>query len=192
VNEPHLLVILTAPSGSGKTTIVRHLLAHHPELAFSVSACTREPRAGEIEGRDYYFLTPDAFRKKIAEKAFAEFEMVYTEKYYGTLLSELDRIWNSGHTPLIDIDVKGALTLKSRYPGKSFTLFIQPPSLPVLEERLKARGTETPAMLTERINKALMELNFADRFDRILVNNNLEQAKSMADQMVKDFLNRDR
>lgn len=133
-------------------------------------------------------MTPESFREKIAAGAFAEYEMVYEEKYYGTLVSELERIWNSGRTPLVDIDVNGALSLKSVYPGQTLTIFIKPPSLTVLEQRLKARRTDPPEMIAERIKKASQELEFAGRFDRILVNDDLTQTKKQADQLISDFL----
>ena len=182
------LIILTAPSGSGKTTLVKHLLSSHPQLAFSISACTRAPRAQEKDGRDYYFIDAETFRKKIAENAFAEYEMVYEGKYYGTLKSELYRIWGLGKIPLIDIDVQGALALKKEYPVESLTIFIEPPSLQLLEQRLRRRETESAGNLRERILKAEHELSFSGSFDRILVNDQLELAKSQADQLVREFL----
>ncbi|MHB1921688.1 MAG: guanylate kinase [Chitinophagaceae bacterium] len=187
-SNPGKLIILTAPSGSGKTTLVKHLLSHHPQLAFSISACTRPARAQEKDGKDYYFIDPATFRKKIEEGAFAEYEMVYEGKYYGTLKSELHRIWKMGKTPLIDIDVQGALALKREYPSGSLTIFIEPPSLKLLEQRLQARETESAQTLRERILKAAHELSFSNRFDRILINDQLEVAKREADQMVREFL----
>lgn len=182
------LVILTAPSGSGKTTIVRHLLQAMPELSFSVSACTRSPRAGETDGVNYFFITADDFCERIARDEFAEYEMVYEGKYYGTLKSELQRIWNESRFPLIDIDVHGALRLKQVYGASALTLFIQAPSMEELERRLRFRGTETEATLRERLGKAEHELSFAPQFDRILVNDQLEQACLEAENLVSGFL----
>ena len=170
------IIIITAPSGSGKTTLVRRLLDASPALGFSISACTRSPRTGEIDGRDYYFLTEPAFKQRIDEDAFVEWEMVYTGKYYGTLKEELSRIWASGRTPLVDIDVKGALAIQEQYPESSLSIFIKAPSLEVLRERLIARGTESPQMLEERISKAEYELIAASEFDLIIVNDDLVQA----------------
>lgn len=182
------LVILTAPSGSGKTTIVRHLLMEMPELSFSVSACTRSPRIGETDGVNYFFITAEDFRERISRSEFAEYEMVYEGKYYGTLKSELQRIWNEARFPLIDIDVHGALRLKQAYGDSALTLFIQAPSMQELERRLRARGTETEATLRERLGKAEHELSFAPRFDRILVNDHLDRACEEAVNLLRNFL----
>ncbi|MCL6523471.1 MAG: guanylate kinase [Thermoflavifilum sp.] len=184
----HPLLIVTAPSGSGKTTIVHHLLNRFPELDFSVSACTRPPRAHEVNGRDYYFLTPEAFQQKIQEGAFAEYEMVYAGKYYGTLISELERIWNQHQIPLVDIDVRGALRLLEKYPDQSLSLFIQPPSLEVLRERLINRGSETSISLEERLQKAAEELSYAPRFHHIIYNDSLTHALSQAEKIVSPFI----
>ncbi|HNF72915.1 MAG TPA: guanylate kinase, partial [Chitinophagaceae bacterium] len=169
-SDKRQLVIITAPSGSGKTSIVRYLLQHFPNLEFSISACTRQPRNGEEHGVNYYFLSLDEFTRKIARHEFAEFEMVYEGKYYGTLKSELERIWNKGHIPLIDIDVQGALRLKKHYGHQALTLFIQAPDLVILEQRLINRNTETPESLRERIEKASHEMSFSKYFDHIVVN----------------------
>lgn len=182
------IIIITAPSGSGKTTLVRLLLAACPELAFSVSACTRQPRQGEQHGRDYYFFDEPQFRELIEAGAFVEWEMVYTGKYYGTLKAELGRIWGEGRYPLVDIDVMGALAIQEQYPDDSLTLFIQAPSLDVLRERLQRRGTETPESLEERVSKAGFELSFAPQFDRIIINDDIEIATAELTQAVKDFL----
>ncbi|PJJ74620.1 guanylate kinase [Thermoflavifilum aggregans] len=183
------LVIVTAPSGSGKTTIVHHLLKRFPELDFSVSACTRPPRQHEVNGRDYYFLTPEAFQEKIRQGAFAEYEMVYEGKYYGTLISELERIWRNHQIPLVDIDVRGAMHLLEKYP-QSLSLFIQPPSLDVLRERLIKRGSETSVSLEERLRKAVDELGYASRFHHIIYNDTLEHALSQAEAAVAPFIAR--
>jgi guanylate kinase len=170
------IIIITAPSGSGKTTLVKRLLAASPELAFSVSACTRSPRTGELHGRDYYFLTEPDFKRGIDDDAFVEWEMVYTGKYYGTLKEELERIWAEGRTPLVDIDVKGALAIQERYPETSLSIFIKAPSLEVLRERLIMRGTESPQMLEERLAKAEYELMDAAEFNLIIINDDLAKA----------------
>lgn len=182
------IIIITAPSGSGKTTIVKRLLESYPKLAFSISACTRSPRQGEQDGKDYYFFREEDFLQKIKEDAFVEWEMVYTGKYYGTLKSELRRIWNAGQFPLVDIDVQGALNIKKKYTDESISLFIQAPSLKELERRLRSRGTETEQSLLERINKAKDELTYAARFDRIVINDNLDTAVEEIKDIVETFL----
>jgi guanylate kinase len=184
------IIIVTAPSGSGKTTLVRRLLAACPALAFSISACTRGPRTGELDGRDYYFLTEPEFKRRIDEDAFVEWEMVYTGKYYGTLKEELERIWGEGRTPLVDIDVKGALAIQEQYPETSLSIFIKAPSLEVLRERLVARGTESPQMLEERLAKAEYELMDAGEFDLIIVNDNLEEATAELVRTANAFIAR--
>lgn len=181
-------MVITAPSGSGKTTLVRRLLAATDRLAFSVSACTRKPRAGEVHGRDYYFYDEELFRKLIAEDAFVEWEMVYTGKYYGTLRAEMDRIWGAGQSPLVDIDVMGALVIKEKYPGQVLTIFIEAPSMEELRRRLIARGTETPQTLEERVNKAVHELTVAPQFDRIIINDDLERATAELLEVVEAFI----
>jgi guanylate kinase len=170
------IIVITAPSGSGKTTLVKRLLDSCPHLAFSISACTRNPRAGEHHSRDYYFYDVESFKKLIDEDAFVEWEMVYPGKYYGTLKSELQRIWDAGNSPLVDIDVQGALAISTKYPKDTLTIFIEAPSIEVLRQRLMARGTETEHTLEERINKAEHELKFASMFDRIIINDNLDTA----------------
>jgi guanylate kinase len=182
------IIIITAPSGSGKTTIVKQLLRRSAHLGFSISACTRSPRQGEIHGKDYYFLEESDFKRKIDENAFIEWEMVYTGKYYGTLKSEVNRIWNEGKAPLVDIDVLGALNIKSQYGDQSISLFIKAPSIEELRKRLIARGTETPQTLQERLDKAEYELSFADLFDRIIINDNLERAIEEVLVVIEDFL----
>src|SRR6478672_8488004 len=160
------VVIITAPSAAGKTSITRYLLDHFPQLAFSVSAATRNPRSYEQDGRDYYFLSEESFLEKIRKNEFVEWEMVYEGKYYGTLKSELERIWKEKKSPLLDVDVKGGINIQQQYPENSLSLFIEPPSIEELERRLKARGTETPESLEARINKAAFELSFKSQFDR--------------------------
>jgi guanylate kinase len=182
------IIVITAPSGSGKTTIVKQLLRRTPSLGFSISACTRNPRPGEVHGKDYYFLDEADFKQKIEEDAFIEWEMVYTGKYYGTLKSEMDRIWSEEKAPLVDIDVLGALNIKSQYGEKAITLFIQAPSIEELRRRLEARGTETPQTLEERLDKAAYELSFSDRFDQVIVNDNLERAIEETMSVINKFL----
>ncbi len=182
------IIIITAPSGSGKTTIVKRLLQQSLLLAFSISACTRTPRPGEIDGRDYYFLSEKDFKDKIKEDAFIEWEMVYTGKYYGTLKSEIERIWEAGRAPLVDIDVQGALNIKSLYGKQAITLFIKAPSLEELRNRLTARGTESPQNLEERLEKAKYELSFAGKFDHIVVNDNLDEAIERILVIIESFL----
>jgi guanylate kinase len=182
------IIIIAAPSGSGKTTIVKQLLAHLPQLKFSISACTRQPRAGEVEGKDYYFISVDAFEQHISQNDFVEWEMVYAGKYYGTLKSEMERIWQGNQCPLIDIDVMGALNVKQQYGTQALALFIQAPSIEILEQRLKQRGTETPESLQERVNKASHELTYADQFDAVVVNDVLEVAVEEVLQKVRTFM----
>ena len=161
-------------------------------MEFSVSACTRAPRAEEVHGRDYYFFELDEFKKLINEEAFVEWEMVYEGKYYGTLKAELERIWQSGKYPLVDIDVMGALAIQDTYPDTSLTIFVQAPSLSILEERLRNRGTETRQSLDERLSKASLELGFVANFDIVLINDDLDIATQELVQICSDFLDRDR
>lgn len=182
------IIIITAPSGAGKTSITRHLLGKYPQLAFSISACTRSPRSHERDGVDYYFLSLDDFKQKIQQNAFAEWEMVYEGKYYGTLKSELERIWSMGQTPLLDIEVKGAIHLQAQYPQSTLSLFIEPPSVEELRRRLETRGTETAESLRDRVNKASYELSFKHHFDKIIMNSVLDKACQEADETIKNFL----
>ena len=182
------LIIITAPSGSGKSTIVQHLLSHFPQLCFSISACTRKPRQGERDGVNYYFISIEDFTRKISQHEFAEFEMVYEGKYYGTLTSELERIWHHQQTPLIDIDVQGALRLKKHYGQKALTLFIQAPNLEILEQRLRKRQTETEESLQERLLKASHELTYANQFDAFVVNDDLQTACNETISIIENFL----
>lgn len=179
------IIIVTAPSGAGKTSIVRYLLQQHPEkLAFSISATTRQPRGDETNGKDYYFLSKDDFHQKIQNNEFVEWEMVYEGKYYGTLFSELERIWNTGRIPILDIDVKGALHIQSRFPESSVSIFVQPPSVEALKQRLESRGTESAESLKTRVNKASYELSFKDHFNFTVVNNQLDAACLEAEAIV--------
>ena len=183
------IIIIAAPSGAGKTSIVKYLLRQMPEqLAFSISCTTRSPRAGETDGVEYYFTSVEDFEKKISKSELVEWEMVYFGKYYGTPVSELERIWEMGKTPLLDIDVKGGLNVRKRFPDRSLALFIQPPSLEELSRRLHARGTETPESLDARINKATYEMSYKGEFDHIILNADLDQACAETEQLVRNFL----
>ena len=183
------IIIITAPSGAGKTSITRFLLGKYPHaLAFSVSAATRSPRAYEKDGVDYYFLSLEDFKQKIQQNEFVEWEMVYEGKYYGTLKSELVRIWNNHQVPVLDIDVKGAIHVQQQYPGSSMSIFIDPPSIDELRRRLDSRGTETPESLQARVNKASFEISFKQHFNHIIVNDDLEKACRLASGLVSAFL----
>lgn len=187
-NEKHKLVIVAAPSGAGKTTIVHHLLQIIPELEFSVSATTREQRPNERHGVDYYYITKEEFHRRIDNNEFLEWEEVYGGNFYGTLKSELDRIWAKGHHVIFDIDVVGGLRLKELYPDNSLSVFIMPPSVEALEQRLRGRGTETPANLAMRVEKAAHEMSFSDKFDITIVNATLNQSLPEAENIVRAFL----
>jgi guanylate kinase len=182
------LIIVAGPSGSGKTTIVRHLLGVYPRLAFSISACSRNKREGEMDGEDYYFLSVDQFKDKIAKEEFLEWEEVYPGSYYGTLRSEVERLWKADRDVIFDIDVKGAMNLKKHYPKNALTIFIHPPSLEALEERLKKRKTETPEFFEQRIKKAAEELSYSKQFDKVIQNNDLSTALKDAEQIAGKFL----
>lgn len=184
------LIIITAPSGSGKTSITRHLMHTFPQLAFSVSAATRQPRGIEKDGIDYYFISEAEFKYKIQHNEFAEWEMVYEGKYYGTLKSELQRIWEQQKIPVLDIDVKGAIHVKGLYPESSISLFVEPPSVNELKKRLESRGTETKESLAARINKAAYEISFKDHFDCSILNEDLQKACNDAAAIIHDFINR--
>jgi guanylate kinase len=185
------LLIFCAPSGSGKSTIVQHLVQLDMGLAFSISATSREPRQGEMDGREYHFISPWEFRKRIGEGAFVEWEEVYPDQYYGTLRSEVDAIWERGQHALFDIDVMGGLKLKNTFGEHALSIFVEPPSLEVLEKRLRSRGTDDEASLKKRLGKAEYELSFAPRFDHILVNDHLETALSEAETLVRTFLEKE-
>lgn len=187
---PHQkIIVITAPSGAGKTSITRHLLKTFPQLAFSISAATRQARSYETDGVDYYFIPLEDFKQKIKKKEFAEWEMVYEGKYYGTLKSELQRIWNNQQVPLLDIDVKGAIHVKQQYPESLLTIFIEPPSIAELQRRLESRGTETAESLQARVNKASYEISFKDQFHQCIINDDFQKACAEAEKIVKDFLN---
>jgi len=191
MNPQGKLIIFSAPSGAGKTTIVQHLLGQIPNLEFSVSATTRKPRGDEQHGKDYYFISKEEFLHRIAKKQFVEFEEVYSGTFYGTLRTEIERIWNEGKTVIFDIDVEGGLHLKRKYDGQALAIFVQPPSLEVLIERLTGRGTDSPEKLKERFAKAEKELNYAPEFDIILKNHDLQTACREAEQLVQNFITKD-
>ena len=182
------LIIFTAPSGAGKTTIVHALMEKFPQLAFSVSATSRAPRGKEVHGRDYYFLSGDEFRAACEADRFVEWEEVYPGTCYGTLKSELERIWNAGKVILFDVDVKGGIRLKSIFGDDALSVFVMPPSIEALRERLVGRGTDAPETIERRVAKAEYEISFADRFDYILVNDNLDTAIAEIESLVNDFL----
>src|SRR6201986_2428077 len=182
------LIIFSAPSGAGKTTIVRHLLSKFPELEFSISATTRKARGEEKHGLDYYFISKEEFLHRIAKKQFVEFEEVYSGTFYGTLRTEIERIWQKGKTVIFDIDVEGGMHLKRKYDGQALAIFVQPPSLEVLIERLTGRGTDSAEKLQERFVKAEKELKYAPQFDIILKNYDLETACKEAEELVKNFI----
>ncbi|MEO6151137.1 MAG: guanylate kinase [Mucilaginibacter sp.] len=182
------LIIFSAPSGAGKTTIVKHLLGKMPELEFSISATTRPSRGQEVDGKDYYFISKEEFLHRIAHKEFVEFEEVYSGTFYGTLRTEIERIWQKGKTVIFDIDVVGGLHLKRKYDRQALAIFVQPPSLEVLKQRLAGRGTDSAEKLQERFAKAEKELNYASQFDIILKNDDLNTACKEAEQLVRDFI----
>ncbi len=184
----HKLIIITAPSGAGKTSITKHLMQLYPQLSFSISAATRAPRGMEKDGVDYHFMSAADFKQKIQHNEFIEWEMVYEGKYYGTLRSELERIWSNHQIPVLDIDVKGAIHVQQQFPGTSLSLFIEPPSVDELKKRLLSRGTETTESLAARINKASYELSFKDQFNKIIVNAYLQQACDEAAAVIGEFI----
>lgn len=181
-------VIFSAPSGAGKTTIVHHLLDKEIGLEFSVSACSRDSRPNEINGKDYHFLGIDGFKNKIKEEAFVEWEEVYSNNFYGTLKSELERIWDAGNTVIFDVDVIGGLNLKRLFQEKALAVFVEPPSYEELENRLRGRSTESEDKINQRMAKAKKEMSFAKEFDVVLVNDDLKEACRKAEQIVGKFL----
>jgi len=186
------LFIFSAPSGAGKTTIVKHLLnKFNQELSFSISATTRPPRGQEVDGRDYYFISKEAFQEKIKNKEFVEYEEVYNGIYYGTLQSEIQRIWDDGKSVVFDIDVVGGRNLKGIFQNQALAIFVQPPSLEELERRLSTRGTDSIEKVKERIEKAEYELDQAKFFDTILLNDNLPEACQQAEKLIEDFLKKE-
>ena len=182
------LIIFSAPSGSGKTTLVRHLLAQNIPFGFSVSATSRLPRGAEQDGVDYYFLSETEFREKIAQNAFLEYEEVYSGTFYGTLRSEVERMWDAGKHVLFDIDVVGGLNIKKQFPKECLALFVQPPSIEELEKRLRGRETDSEEIIQQRLDKATEELAYAPQFDRVIVNDDLETAQQEVRKAIEQFL----
>ena len=185
------VVIVSAPSGAGKTSIVKHVLELLPELRFSTSATTRAMRKGEVNGKDYHFLTVDDFKRGISHDEFLEWEEVYHNQFYGTLKSEIQRIWDEGKVVIFDVDVKGGLNIKKFFGDKALALFVEPPTVQELENRLRKRGTETEESLRKRVAKAEYELSFAPQFDKIILNDNLDDAREEMLQTIREFLNKE-
>ena len=183
------LVIISAPSGAGKTTIVNHLLRKYPDLEFSVSATTRKPRGKETDGKEYYFISVSDFKSRIKKGDFAEWEEVYEDQFYGTLKSEIERIWSHKRHVVFDVDVKGGISLKNIYGHQAISIFIMPPSVRELEKRLIRRATDNSEKITIRLSKALKEMKLAGQFDNIVINDNLERAQNEVLEIVKSFLN---
>lgn len=182
------IIIITAPSGAGKTSVTKYLLSKISSLAFSVSATTRKPRSNEVNGVDYYFISENEFHQKIHEQAFIEWEMVYEGKYYGSFKNELHRIWKENKTPLLDIDVKGAIHVHEQFNNNCLTIFIEPPSVDELKKRLQSRGTESLETIQTRLNKAIFELSFKHQFNKIVINDDLEHACIETEKIVREFL----
>ncbi|WP_162051618.1 guanylate kinase [Pontibacter pamirensis] len=183
------IIIFSAPSGAGKTTIVKHLLSINPQLSFSISACTRDKRGrSEENGKDYYFITPEDFKMKIGNDEFVEWEEVYEGAFYGTLKSEIERIWKSGKHVILDVDVKGGLSIKNFYKERALAIFVKPPSIEELAKRLTARNTDSTSSISSRVFKAKFEMGFEDQFDRIIVNDDLNKACTEAEKLVNQFL----
>lgn len=183
------LLIFSAPSGAGKSTIVQHLLGKGFDLEFSISATSRAPRGAEQHGREYYFLSPDEFRQRIANNEFIEYEEVYQDCFYGTLKSEVERISALGKNTIFDVDVVGGVNIKTMYGPRALSIFVQPPSVAELEKRLIGRGTDSPEKIAQRLAKASLELTYAPKFDVVLVNDNLEICKMEAETIISEFLN---
>lgn len=185
---PGKAIIFSAPSGSGKTTIVKYLLENNPDLGFSISASTRDKRGRkETNGVDYYFLSPEEFKKKIDEDAFIEWEEVYAGNFYGTLKSEIQRLWDAGKNVIFDVDVKGGIALKKYFGEKALSIFVKVPSLEVLQKRLNERGTESEESLSRRLFKAKFEMTFQDKFDVVLLNEELEKSTAEAQRLYDEF-----
>ena len=185
------VIIFSAPSGSGKSTIVNHILGLYPELEFSVSATSRAPRGREQDGREYYFFTAERFREMIEEGKFVEYEEVYPGSFYGTLKSEVERIWQKGHVIIFDVDVKGGVNLKRIFGDKALSVFISAPSVEVLRDRLEKRATDSPEAIAGRVAKAAEEMTYAGQFDYVLVNDDLEKAYAEADRVIGGFIRED-
>ena len=184
------LIIFSAPSGAGKSTIVHHILNCGFNMEFSVSATSRPPRPNEVDGIDYYFLTTEEFRSKIRKNEFLEYEEVYPNSFYGTLRSEIERITSESKNVIFDIDVLGGINIKKQYEEQALAVFIAPPSMEVLHQRLINRGTDSPEMIAKRIGKAEFELSFAPQFDKVVVNDDLEKAKTEAERLIRNFLSK--
>lgn len=182
------VLIFSAPSGSGKTTVVKHLLSVFPQLNFSISATTRAPRAGETHGKEYYFISQEEFEKKIANGEFLEFEEVYAGLYYGTLHSEVERIWEQGKTVVFDVDVKGGLNIKKQLGNNALAVFLRPPSVEILMQRLRNRSTEVEHELQMRINKANEELSYESQYEVVIVNDVLEKTLQESETIVREFI----
>jgi len=182
------IILITAPSGAGKTSITNYLLNNYSQLCFSISAATRLPRGEEKDGLDYYFMSQEDFEDKINDNAFIEWEMVYEGKYYGTLKSEIERIWAAGKVPILDIDVKGAIHVKSQFKDNCLSLFIEPPSIDVLKKRLEGRGTDSAENIATRVSKAAYELSFSHHFDNCILNEELTKACAETEQVICKFL----
>jgi guanylate kinase len=182
------VIIFSAPSGSGKTTVVNHLLSVMPELGFSVSATTRKPRENETHGKEYYFLEKEDFENKIRKGEFLEYEEVYSGIFYGTLKNEVDRLWALGKTVIFDVDVIGGLNIKKQFGDKALCIFLRPPGIDTLMERLRKRSTEVEHQMQMRVEKAQFELQFEDKYDKVLINDRLEDTLVKAEQMVRDFI----
>jgi guanylate kinase len=188
-SDKHKIIILAAPSGAGKTSIKSRLLAAMPnQLSFSISAATRKIRGGEQNGVDYFFISEEEFKNKIDNNQFVEWEMVYPGSYYGTTLDELQRIWSENKTPILDIDVQGALHVKEIYGDKAMAIFIKPPSLAILQERLEKRGTDNAEQINTRLAKAAEEISFSENFDHIVLNDDLDKASEEVKQLVTVFI----
>lgn len=184
------LIIFSAPSGAGKSTLIQHVLQQGFNLEFSISATSRQPRGKETHGKEYYFLSADEFRDKIAHDEFLEFEEVYHGCFYGTLKCEVERIRETGKNVIFDVDVVGGLNIKKQYGDDALSIFIAPPSMEVLEQRLRGRATDSQEKIAERIGKAEYEMTFAPRFDKIIINDNLKEAQSEVEQLIRDFLSK--
>ena len=182
------LIVISAPSGAGKSTIVNYLLKHISSLSFSVSACSRPKRTNEVEGKDYYFISLNEFKNKIRNNDFLEWEEVYPNHFYGTLMTEINKIWSENKTVIFDIDVEGGVNIKNKFPKDCLSIFIMPPTLSALEKRLKIRGTESDEKLSMRLEKAKTEINKSKLFDNIIINDNLDKAFLHAKRLVLDFI----
>lgn len=182
------VIIFSAPSGSGKTTLVKHCLGIFSELEFSISATTRSPRGEEIHGKDYYFLSPGEFREKIKENAFVEYEEVYTDKFYGTLKSEVERIWSNKKVVIFDVDVVGGVNLKNIFGEQAMSIFIAPPSIEELERRLISRNTDSLETIKTRVSKAQEELEYQHQFDKVIINDDLQLSKNEIEKLISNFI----